>query len=895
MKRRFLKSTAVLLLIIALLNVMPLSSLANVIDENTLYTETVSLYQSGSLTTDYDDSQKDLLKLTSNYSTAVEKIVYAMKSLQKDIDITSYYIKIEDIKQIFEYCINNNPELFFIQRKINYYASNGYITRLFWEWNYSRAEINEMKERLEEVVTSAVSSVKNKEYSKIGLALKLHDYLTNLVTYDIKETNSNRYNSYGALVEHKAVCQGISLAYIYLLKQVGIECVMATSASMVHGWNMVNIDDKWYHIDVTWDAKVILDGNGNYKGKNLNYDYFLVSDKKLSADHNSWLVNIPSLSSFSTPKATTTTYDSYNWKNPSPSLIYAQADYDYTISNGTVTITKYKGSTKNVVVPSTIAGYTVTGCSVNAFSGNTSITSLTLPATIKSVWADSFKGCTSLKSLKMLCGGKHSLNFGSYGFIVDFDNSTITLNSINSASGSIIIPSVILGYNVTAIGENALKNNSAITSVALPSTVKTIGTMAFFSCTKLESVTLSSVKSIGVKAFANCSSLKNLTLPSTVTFIGSKAFSDCTKISYIEVPSGVADNYTLETTPFYNAVQTLKTSNFIYTIENNIATVKKYIGSLQNVTVPSTAFGFAVCGLADGCFEDNSTVKSITLPNAVSKIGANAFKGCSSLGSLRVAGDSSGDNMLPLALVELGEGCFDGTALTSMAIQNQLEFNGYRKTGEVYKGVFADSNIRTVELKDGIYEINEYLFAGCSSLQTVLIPQTVYFIGEGAFLDCISLNSVELPSELSGISENAFANCLSLEQITIPQNTSFYFSCKSAEPVSAFCGCANLKTVIFAEGRETVEQFFFKNCQGVESVTLPQSLKEIKRSAFYGCTSLNTINLPQRLEAIGQSAFEGCTQLQSVVLPSNLKTLGAKAFCNVGISYIEIPQSLKYT
>ncbi|SDO61842.1 Leucine rich repeat-containing protein, partial [Prevotella communis] len=74
----------------------------------------------------------------------------------------------------------------------------------------------------------------------------------------------------------------------------------------------------------------------------------------------------------------------------------------------------------------------------------------------------------------------------------------------------------------------------------IPSTVTSIGSDAFYSCSDMTSVTLpEGLTAIGGTAFASCSSLTSITIPSTVTSIGDMAFIFCSVMSdvYIYAPS----------------------------------------------------------------------------------------------------------------------------------------------------------------------------------------------------------------------------------------------------------------------------------------------------------------------------------------------------------------------
>ena len=80
----------------------------------------------------------------------------------------------------------------------------------------------------------------------------IHDYVVKHVSYD---TSYKAYTAYEALVNRSAVCQGYALLTYQLLKEAGIEnhFVTGTGDGQPHAWNLVKIENKWYHLDTTFD------------------------------------------------------------------------------------------------------------------------------------------------------------------------------------------------------------------------------------------------------------------------------------------------------------------------------------------------------------------------------------------------------------------------------------------------------------------------------------------------------------------------------------------------------------------------------------------------------------------------------------------------------------------
>ena len=123
------------------------------------------------------------------------------------------------------------------------------------------------------------------------------------------------------------------------------------------------------------------------------------------------------------------------------------------------------------------------------------------------------------------------------------DDLTFTLNDarteysvsdcLDTATGSLDIPSVYNGLPVTSIGSSAFFNN-ALTNVKIPDSVTSIGINAFALCRNLSGVIIPKrVTSIGESAFAMCSRLSNITIPDSVTSIEDYAFGNCADLSSI--------------------------------------------------------------------------------------------------------------------------------------------------------------------------------------------------------------------------------------------------------------------------------------------------------------------------------------------------------------------------
>ena len=151
----------------------------------------------------------------------------------------------------------------------------------------------------------------------------------------------------------------------------------------------------------------------------------------------------------------------------------------------------------------TIPG-SVTSIGSYAFSKCTSLTSVTIPDSVTSIGVGAFASCTSLTGIRVTEGNSHYSSDAS-GVLFNKDKTTL-VQCPGAFSGSYAIPD-----SVTSIGSNAFYNCKSLTSVTIPGSVTSIGEYAFDDCTSLTSVTIpNSVTSIYWGAFGDCTSLTDV-------------------------------------------------------------------------------------------------------------------------------------------------------------------------------------------------------------------------------------------------------------------------------------------------------------------------------------------------------------------------------------------------
>ena len=314
-------------------------------------------------------------------------------------------------------------------------------------------------------------------------------------------------------------------------------------------------------------------------------------------------------------------------------------------------------------------------------------------------------------------------------------------------------------------------------------------------------------------------------------------------------------------------------------------------GDIIDVVIPSTVIisgkTFSVTHIEDECFDFETDLISIEIPNTITSIGNYAFNGCQSLTNIS----------LPNSVISIGDnafmGCFD---LSSITIPNSVTSIG--------KYAFSDcESLTNVNLPNSITTIQRGTFNCCYGLNSITIPSSVTSIEASVFYECVNLTSITIPNSVTSIGNYIFKNCYNLTSITLSNSiTSIghdaFYNCTSLTSISipnsvtsigeyAFSGCSALTSISIPNSVTSIEVSTFSSCSALTSISIPNSVTSIGDNAFYNCSSLTSISIPNSVTSIGNNVFYDCTSLTSISIPNSVTSIGEYAFSGCsGLKYI---------
>lgn len=581
---------------------------------------------------------------------------------------------------------------------------------------------------------------------------------------------------------------------------------------------------------------------------------------------------------------------------------FKSGDLWYYYSNSsstTVSVTsdqtsgKYVGLTE-IVIPDSVMynekTYSVTSISNSAFSGCSSINSITIPTSVTTIGEYAFKNCSSLIAIKIPAEVK-IINYQTFYNCTSLSSIAFhdSIKSVDNTafSGCSSLKSVI--WNAKHCADFTSAPFSQLVVITFGDSVEHIPAYLCNVANKLRTATIpNSVKSIGTKALNGVETIyMKGTTPPTL------ASNDIVnRAAIIIVPDAALSAYRSSWSSFTKQIiseSDLQQREVTITANPSLSALHDALGESTLLNTISLKVNGTINSY-DIMLIRNKMLNLRYLDLSGAEVVANEYE--------YYTGYCTHDNMLenyafsalklrvvhlPKNLIEIHD-CFTSCLyLDTVYCQPGLQTIGTL--------TFANcSSLRHVDIKEGLVTIGASAFSETGNLQAVTLPNSLETIGSDAFFNT-GLLSLTIPANVSTIGQGAFASNRgkynsnnigyysyagggTLQEVIFAPNSRL-----TSLPSYAFLGQDALRTIDWEHTNIiTINLGAIAYCKSIKIPQLPQKLKTIKEHVFNGCSSIDTILLPPRLETIEGYAFRDCSNVDVIKISSSVRNINNYAF-----------------
>lgn len=608
-------------------------------------------------------------------------------------------------------------------------------------------------------------------------------------------------------------------------------------------------------------------------------------------------------------------------------------------------------------------GSQVTSINERMFSECTGLKAVTIPNAVTQIGSYAFNGCSGLKSVIISpsvteigiasfagcfgiirCAYPDNLSYqfptkaykfayasANSGYLDGgiYDSHLTTLLFAPWAEGEYTVPD-----KTTAIGDNAFNNCAQMTSIILPTNLRTIGKDVFSGCPSFTSVT---------------------SLASPAPLIDETSFTDQYETASVNIPAEIIGDYTsgYNNWRLFKSLKALDTGSsetfdyeqLAYRMLNDkdveIVASEKYT-DFSELIVPSTLqipvekgesenpeedaepefITLNVMSIAPNAFANLKNLTSVTVSEGIIRVGSAAFKGCNALTDVRFPStvteisSSTFQNCENLSqftsdaqITKVGTAAFAKTALTVANLPYVSTIGEFAyadiptlqelKTGEnlktISRNAFQNCGLQAVSLTSPILaEIGENAFSSNTDLATINIKNSVPLkIGKNAFASNANITTVTLHNEdLLEIADNAFASCDKLTTVNFESSAVLKIG------QNAFSSNSSLEKVELMSSASVViaDNAFASNTKLTE-VTLGDGVTSVGNSAFAGCSKITALKIGKDVATIGDNAFSGAPLTRSLAFVKDgaLRHIGKYAFQSLRVrGELSLPDKVEY-
>lgn len=215
-----------------------------------------------------------LMEVDEDIKVALEeRLIAAWENMDTEVQLyPDIKIHRDDIVSVYSQIFFENPRYYYVARSFSGQISNGYMTKLT-KLSYNVESMDKVRKTWAEIdkATEEILLYISPDMTDFEKIMTVHDYMINNYAYNINDTDQ----TFLIMLDKAGVCAAYSEAFQHMMNVLGIESTLVSSEEMGHIWNMVKIDDRWYHVDVTWDDPV------PNQAARVNHNYMFLSTKAI--------------------------------------------------------------------------------------------------------------------------------------------------------------------------------------------------------------------------------------------------------------------------------------------------------------------------------------------------------------------------------------------------------------------------------------------------------------------------------------------------------------------------------------------------------------------------------------------------------------------------------------
>lgn len=192
--------------------------------------------------------------------------------------------------RIFKAVEYDHPEVYYWNGQRVRTKSKGFSKAVKLDYYWKPEEIKKFMPKIKQGVGSILRKSNGFDSTEYERFKSIYDCMVRNISYDFERVASKKtediayaHTILGVFAKKKAVCDGISKAFKYVLERAGIDSIVVFGKMGLngepHAWNIVWIDDEPCHVDLTWAVE-------NSNTRRINHDYVGLTDAQIKKDHS---------------------------------------------------------------------------------------------------------------------------------------------------------------------------------------------------------------------------------------------------------------------------------------------------------------------------------------------------------------------------------------------------------------------------------------------------------------------------------------------------------------------------------------------------------------------------------------------------------------------------------